>query len=53
MGYVNQGGQHQVIIGNNVSYVYKEVLKLGNFGDQSDIAKGIKKEKLTIKKSWN
>lgn len=50
MGYVNQGGQHQVIIGNNVSYVYKEVLKLGNFGDQSDIAKGIKKEKLTIKK---
>ena len=50
MGYVNQGGQHQVIIGNNVSYVYKEVLKLGNFGDQSDVAKGIKKEKLTIKK---
>lgn len=50
IGYVNKGGQHQVIIGNNVSYVYKEVLKLGNFGDQSDIAKGIKKEKLTIKK---
>jgi PTS system arbutin/cellobiose/salicin-specific IIC component len=50
IGYVNQGGQHQVIIGNNVSYVYKEVLKLGNFGEQSDIAKGIKKEKLTIKK---
>ncbi|AWK52933.1 PTS cellobiose/arbutin/salicin transporter subunit IIBC [Clostridium beijerinckii] len=50
MGYVNQGGQHQVIIGNNVSYVYKEVLKLGNFGEQSDVAKGIKKEKLTIKK---
>lgn len=47
---MNQGGQHQVIIGNNVSYVYKEVLKLGNFGEQSDVAKGIKKEKLTIKK---
>ncbi len=44
MGYVNQGGQHQVIIGNNVSYVYKEVLKLGNFGEQSDVAKGIKKK---------
>lgn len=50
MGYVKQGGQHQVIIGNNVAYVCKEVLRLGNFGDQSDIAKGIKKEKLTIKK---
>lgn len=50
MGYVKQGGQHQVIIGNNVAHVCKEVLKLGSFGDQSDIAKGIKKEKLTIKK---
>lgn len=50
IGVVRQGGQFQVIIGNNVSYAYKEVLKLGNFGEQSEIAKGEKKEKLTMKK---
>lgn len=31
MGVVNKGGQFQVIIGNDVGNVYKEVLKLGNF----------------------
>ena len=31
MGQVNNGGQFQVIIGNDVSDVYKELLKLGNF----------------------
>ena len=50
IGVVRQGGQFQVIIGNNVSYAYKEVLKLGNFGEQSEIAKGNIKEKLTLKK---
>lgn len=50
MGFVKSSGQYQVIIGNNVAYAYKEVLKLGNFGDESDFAKGLKKEKLTFKK---
>lgn len=50
MGLVKNGGQYQVIIGNNVAYAYKEVLKLGNFGEESEIAKGNKKEKLTVKK---
>lgn len=30
---IKQGGQYQVIIGNDVSNVYKELLKLGNFSD--------------------
>lgn len=50
IGVVNQGGQFQVIIGNSVSYAYKEVLKLGNFGEESKVAKGEVKEKLTLKK---
>lgn len=51
LGVVKQGGQFQVIIGNNVAYAYKEVLKIGNFGEASEIAQGRKKEKLTIKKA--
>ena len=31
MGVTKQGGQYQVIIGNNVGNCYKELLKLGNF----------------------
>ena len=31
MGVVRQGGQYQVIIGNNVGGCYKELIKLGNF----------------------
>ena len=31
MGVTKQGGQYQVIIGNNVGACYKEILKLGNF----------------------
>lgn len=50
VGYVAQGGQHQVIIGNNVAKAYAEVLKLGNFGEASEVAKGNVKEKLTLKK---
>lgn len=30
---IKQGGQYQVVIGNDVSNVYKELLKLGNFSD--------------------
>ena len=33
MGVMKKGGQYQIIIGNNVSNCYKEVLKLGNFSD--------------------
>ena len=36
MGQVNNGGQFQVIIGNDVSDVYKELLKLGNFKDSNN-----------------
>lgn len=38
VGVVNKGGQFQVIIGNDVPNVYREVLKLGNFktGSSSD-----------------
>lgn len=35
MGVVNKGGQFQVIIGNEVSDVYKEVINLGNFKAES------------------
>lgn len=53
MGVVRQGGQYQVIIGNNVAYAYKEIVKLGDFGVDSDIAKGKVKEKLTPKVVFN
>lgn len=53
MGLVKQGGQYQVIIGNHVGTAYQEILKLGNFGEQSQIAKGEKKEPLTLKKIGN
>lgn len=50
IGTVKSDAQFQVIIGNSVAYAYKEVLKLGNFGVESEIAKGNIKEKLTLKK---
>lgn len=53
MGVVKQGGQYQIIIGNHVEEAYREVLKLGNFGEASEIAKGDKKEPLTLKKIGN
>ncbi len=53
MGLVKQGGQYQIIIGNHVGTANQEVLKLGNFGEQSEIAKGEKKEPLTLKKVGN
>lgn len=36
MGIMKKGGQYQVIIGNDVSKCYKEVLKLGKFSDSSN-----------------
>lgn len=53
MGVVQQGGQFQIIIGNNVGKAYQEVLKMGNFGEGSQIARGEKKEPLTLKKIGN
>ena len=53
MGVTQQGGQFQVIIGNNVGKAYQEVMKLGNFGEGSEIARGEKKEPLSLKKIGN
>ena len=49
MGQVNKGGQFQVIIGNDVSDVYKELLKLGNFksSNNQEEEKGEKKGIIT------
>lgn len=32
---IKQGGQYQIVIGNEVSCVYKEISKLGNFAESS------------------
>ena len=53
MGVVNQGGQYQIIIGNHVEEAYNEVLKMGDFGEASQVARGEKKEPLTLKKVGN
>ena len=53
IGVVKQGGQYQIIIGNHVETAYRDVLKLGNFGEASEIAKGEKQEPLTLKKIGN
>ena len=45
-GVMKQGGQYQIIIGNEVSNLFKEFAKLGNFGENSDAPK--KKEKFSI-----
>ncbi|ULT58229.1 beta-glucoside-specific PTS transporter subunit IIABC [Neobacillus drentensis] len=36
VGVVDQGGQYQVVIGNNVQNVYKELVALGDFDDSSN-----------------
>lgn len=36
VGTVKKSGQYQIIIGNEVAYVYKELCKLGNFKVKSD-----------------
>ena len=35
VGVMRKGGQYQIIIGNEVSTCYREIQKLGNFGDGS------------------
>lgn len=34
MGVMKKGGQYQIIIGNDVGYVYEELNKLGKFSNQ-------------------
>lgn len=46
MGSINKGGQFQVIIGNEVSNVYKELVKLGDFS--KDPSKNENSEKQSI-----
>lgn len=36
MGIMKKGGQYQIIIGNEVAAVYKEIFKLGNFQEASN-----------------
>lgn len=36
LSVVESGGQFQVVIGSDVSNVYKEIMKIGNFGGNSD-----------------
>ncbi|GFZ30097.1 PTS beta-glucoside transporter subunit EIIBCA [Clostridium zeae] len=45
MGVTNSGGQYQVIIGNSVNNVHKELLELGNFSTSSS-ASGVQKGKI-------
>lgn len=36
MGVVDKGGQYQIIIGNDVNNVYKEIMKISNIEGKSD-----------------
>ncbi|GMO55397.1 MAG: hypothetical protein Ta2A_00230 [Treponemataceae bacterium] len=49
LGVAEASGQVQIIIGNNVNLAYAEILKLGDFGEASDLAKGNIKQKVTVK----
>ncbi|MEB8210432.1 PTS cellobiose/arbutin/salicin transporter subunit IIBC [Staphylococcus succinus] len=48
MGLRKQGGQYQVIVGNNVSKTYAELMKLGVSGGAKS-NEPVKKKKLTLK----
>lgn len=39
MGIMKKGGQYQIIIGNEVGVVYKEICKLGNFTKDQNLKK--------------
>lgn len=49
MGLVKQGGQYQIIIGNNVAAAYKEILALGVDGGATVDASEQPKQKWTLK----
>lgn len=42
VGVMRKGGQYQVIIGNEVSKCYSEILKLGNFSEQDGKSASVK-----------
>ena len=46
LGIMKKSGQYQVIIGNEVNKVYKEITKLGNFGSDQASAPQPKKGKM-------
>lgn len=46
IGLVNKGGQFQVIIGNEVSNVYNELIKLGKFSEGSIVDENVEKESI-------
>lgn len=48
MGLRKQGGQYQIIVGNNVSKTYAELMELGVSGDNKN-NEPVEKKKLTIK----
>jgi PTS system beta-glucosides-specific IIC component len=50
MGIMKKGGQYQLIIGNEVSKCYKEVIKLGNFSDSSNKTEGSNEKQSIITK---
>jgi len=54
LGVVRQGGQYQVIIGQKVPHVYKELCAIGGFDEQAAVDENLdedaKKEPLTAKK---
>lgn len=50
MGLVKQGGQYQIIIGNNVAAAYKEILALGVDGGATVEASEQPKQKWTLKR---
>ncbi|WP_236897717.1 beta-glucoside-specific PTS transporter subunit IIABC [Clostridium beijerinckii] len=50
MGVMKKGGQYQIIIGNEVSKCYKEVLKLGNFSDSANNTEGLNEKQNIITK---
>lgn len=55
LGYVHQGGQHQIIIGQTVDKAYDAVLKEGGFASEAPVDENPDqpKEKLTAKKVFN
>ena len=48
MGIMNKSGQYQIIIGNEVGSVYKEICKLGNFKNEAGKKDNTPKEKQGI-----
>ena len=45
MGIMKKSGQYQIIVGNEVGAVYKEICKLGNFQDNKQTQIRIQKSK--------